>query len=148
MYWAHVGDSRIYLLRGETITQLTRDHTRGEFARRDGRSRPMRADGLAQSFIFGSRGLGSDGDVRIDAGTDTGAHLLLTEDYIVLCSDGLSNFVPSHRIARAIWEHDTPQASATWLHQRAIDAGSDDNITILVLRVNRSPHEPSLLTVW
>lgn len=148
LYWAHVGDSRIYLLRGETITQLTRDHTRGEFARRDGRASPMKPKSLAQNFLFGSRGLGSDDDIRIDAGTDTGSQTLFVGDHLLLCSDGLSNFVPSHRIARAVWDAENPAACAQWLVDRAIAAGSDDNITVMILRVERSPHEPDMLTVW
>lgn len=147
-YWAHVGDSRIYLYRNRSLTQLSRDHTRGEFARRDGRDMPPRPKGLAQSFIFGSRGLGCDGDVRIDAGTDTGQEVLLEGDQLVLCTDGLTNFVPSHRIAQILAEHPDPTESSRVLVKRAIAAGSDDNITALVVRVVRSPREPEMLSLW
>ena len=147
-YWAHVGDSRLYLIRGESVTQLSRDHTRGEFARRDGRAAPSRPRGLAQSFIFGSRGIGCDGDVRVDAGTDTGEVTLLAGDVLLMCTDGLSNFIPHHRLARAVRELPDPQECARHLVMRAIEAGSDDNITALLLRVVRSPHEPDVLTLW
>jgi serine/threonine protein phosphatase PrpC len=147
-YWAHVGDSRIYHLRGDTLTRLTRDHTRGEFATRDGRSIPSHARSLAQSFIFGSRGMGIDGDVRIDAGTDTGGLELLTGDYLLLCTDGLTSAVPDHRIASALQESPEPASCAAWLVERAIAAGSDDNITVMILRVDRSLNEPAELTLW
>lgn len=147
-HWAHVGDSRIYLFRNGELSQLTCDHTRGEFARRDGRATPIRPKGLAQSFIFGSRGLGCDGDIRIDAGTDTGQEDLLAGDQIMLCTDGLTSFVPSHRIAQIMQVSDRPQDCARALVKRAIAAGSDDNITALVLRVVRSPNEPDMLSLW
>lgn len=147
-YWAHVGDSRIYLMRSGELMQLSRDQTRGEFARRDGRAQPSRPRGLAQSFIFGSRGLGCDGDVRVDAGTDTGQEVLLEDDLLLLCSDGLTNFVPSHRITQILTSHADPTDGARALVKRAIAAGSDDNITAVVLRVIRSPREPDMLTLW
>ncbi|MFT5685623.1 MAG: serine/threonine protein phosphatase PrpC [Myxococcota bacterium] len=147
-YWAHVGDSRIYHLRGETFTRLTRDHTRGEFATRDGRAPPSHAGSLAQSFIFGSRGMGLDGDVRIDAGTDTGVQELMTGDYLLLCTDGLTSAVPDHRLASTLQEGREPSDCAAWLVERAIAAGSDDNITVMILRVDRSLNEPAELTLW
>ena len=147
-YWAHVGDSRIYHLRGDTLTSLTRDHTRGEFARRDGRPTPIHARSLAQSFIFGSRGIGVDGEVRIDAGTDTGKQELLTGDYLLLCTDGLTSAVPDHRLASALQETREPSTCAAWLANRAIAAGSDDNITVMIIRVDRSLNEPPELTLW
>lgn len=147
-YWAHVGDSRIYHLRGETISCLTRDHTRGEFAARDGRPSPKHASSLSQSFIFGSRGLGLNGDIRIDAGTDTGTLELLTGDYLLLCSDGLTSTVPDHRLASALKAHGDPSTCAAWLAERAIAAGSTDNITIVIVRVDRSPHQHVELTMW
>jgi protein phosphatase len=147
-YWAHVGDSRIYLLRNGALSQLSRDQTRGEFARRDGRSSPNRPNGLAQSFIFGSRGLGIDGDIRIDAGTDTGQEVLLRDDVLCLCSDGLTNFVPGHRITQILHTHPDPFESARLLVKRAIAAGSDDNITVVVLRVLDSPRDLDSLTLW
>lgn len=147
-YWAHVGDSRIYHLREDIFTRLTRDQTRGEFAARDGRPAPSHATSLAQSFIFGSRGMGIDGDVRIDAGTDTGGLKLLTGDQLLLCTDGLTNAVPDHRLASALKESQDPADCAAWLVERAIAAGSKDNITVLIIRVNRSLNEPVELTLW
>ena len=148
VYWAHVGDSRIYHLRDDTITCLTRDHTRGEFAARDGRPPPKHADSLSQSFIFGSRGMGLNEDIRLDAGTDTGTEVLLTGDYLLLCSDGLTGNVPEHRLASALREHRDPATSASWLAERAIAAGSTDNITVVIVRVDHSPHQPIELTIW
>ncbi|MCB9797414.1 MAG: serine/threonine-protein phosphatase [Alphaproteobacteria bacterium] len=136
-YWCHIGDSRLYLWRDGTIRLITRDHTRAEFAERDGRV--VEGDGsyLTQNFVYGSRGLGDDPTVRIDAGTDTGCLELRPRDRILLCSDGLSGPVEDHRIADAIRDTPEPQAAATSLMERALASGSDDNVTVIVARIDR-----------
>ncbi len=147
LHWVHVGDSRIYHLRGDALTCLTRDHTRAEFARRDGRPQPAHGAGLAQSFIFGSRGLGLDGDIRIDAGTDTGTVELITGDVVLLCTDGLTNAVPDAQLIAPL-QHADATASARALMALAMAARSDDNITVMVLRVERSPHAVIEQSMW
>lgn len=135
-YWAHVGDSRLYHMRGEALHLMTRDHTRGEFARRDARHPPRDPGYLAQNFIFGSRGLGDDEGIRIDAGTDTGVLELKKGDRLILTTDGVSAFVEDHRIRDAVREAPEPAACATWLLERAMAAGSNDNITAVVARID------------
>ncbi|MED5372231.1 MAG: PP2C family serine/threonine-protein phosphatase [Myxococcota bacterium] len=134
--WCHVGDSRLYLWRRGTMQRITQDHTRANFAKRDGR--PADPDGvyLAQNFVYGSRGFGDDKGIRIDAGTDTGTLRLEVGDRLVLCSDGLSGIVEDHRIADLLGEVPEPQAAATALMERALAAGSDDNVTVMVARVD------------
>jgi len=132
-YWVHVGDSRIYLLRDGALRLLTRDHTRGEFALRDGLAIPRRARHLAQSFLFGSRGLKQDEDIRIDAGTDTGHVPLLADDVVLLCSDGVSNFVSEDAITAALVL--PPNQATERLFTMAVESGSDDNVTAVVVRV-------------
>lgn len=137
-YWCHVGDSRLYLWRDGQIRRITRDHTRSEFASRDGRVTDVDNGAfLAQNFVFGSRGMGNDGGIRIDAGTDTGCFELRPRDRLIVCSDGLSTPVEDHRIADVIRETPEPQASATALMERSLAAGSDDNVTVIVARVDR-----------
>jgi len=138
-YWCHVGDSRLYHWRRGVLRQLSRDHTWKEFAQRDGRPH-SEADGrhLVQNFVFGSRGLGDDPMIRLDYGMDTGSMDLEPGDRFIVCSDGLSGFVPSHRIADVLQETLNPQGAATALVERALAAGSDDNVTVMVVRVEDS----------
>lgn len=140
-YWVQVGDSRLYHQRGEQLRRLTRDHTRGEFATRDQRRMPSEPQYLAQNFIFGSRGLGDDEGIRIDPGVDSGQVRIRAGDRLLLCSDGLSAMVPDHRIRDALREGMGTASCAAWLVDRALAAGSDDNITVLVL----SAGEPDTL---
>ncbi len=135
LVWAHVGDSRLYLWREGCLTQLSRDHTRAEFASRDGRLIPSHPGHLAQNFIYGSRGLGDDTGVRIDRGLDTGSLHLAPGDRLVFVTDGVSGRVDSAWIADAVRHVPDPGACAVALMERAMAAESDDNITALVLRV-------------
>ncbi|MDP2317076.1 MAG: serine/threonine-protein phosphatase [Pseudomonadota bacterium] len=136
LHWAHVGDSRLYHWREGRIARLTKDHTRGEFARRDRRANPTHAENLAQNFIYGSRGLGDDTGLRIDRGIDTGTVALRPDDRLLLCSDGLSGCVEDAWIADLLRNVPEPTACAVSLMERAIASESDDNITTVVLRVD------------
>ncbi len=135
LHWAHVGDSRLYHWREGRLTRLTRDQTRGEFARRDRRSIPAHPDHLAQNFIYGSRGLGDDAGLRIDRGLDTGTLDLCPGDRLLLCSDGLCGRVEDAWIGDLLRNVPEPNACAVSLMERALAAESDDNITTMVLRV-------------
>lgn len=139
LYWVHVGDSRLYLFREGRLSRLTTDQTRKEFALRD--HRPVSRDGdlLAQNFIYGSRGLGNDQGIRIDAGRDTGSRRLFPGDRLLFCTDGLTSEVDDLRIADALREVPTPAACAEVLLERAIAQGSTDNLTILIARVDSVP---------
>ena len=136
LYWANVGDSRLYHVRGGVITRVTRDQTRAELARRDRRPLPIHPGNLAQSFIYGSRGLGDDAALRIDRGIDTGSFNLHPDDRIVLCTDGLCGRVEDAWIADLVRNVPEPTACAVSLMERAIASESDDNITTMVMRVD------------
>jgi PPM family protein phosphatase len=134
--WTHVGDSRLYLCRDGELETLTRDHTRGEFARRDGRPVGNDQGFLAQNFIYGSRGIGDDAAIRVDPGLDSGSFPLLLGDRLLLCSDGLSAFVDEERILDVLRHRPEPQAAASMLMERASASGSDDNISVLIARID------------
>lgn len=135
LYWAHVGDSRVYLARPDALQQLSRDHNRGEFASRDGRPPPRDPSALCQGFVFGSRGFGDDDSIRIDLGKDTGCVPLQVGDRLLFCSDGLYNHIPLDRLHRALLDAEDPNTLAESLVEQAMAGGSDDNITALILVV-------------
>ncbi len=139
-WWVHVGDSRLYHLRGGGLSQLTRDHVREEFARRDGRPIPDRPGALSQSFIYGSRGLGNDLDIRLDDGIDTGRVMLKPHDRFMLCSDGISGALDHDRLADTLSPRaeSTPTDAAGVLARSAMEAGTTDNITAIVVQVDRT----------
>ncbi len=134
--WVNVGDSRIYRYRDDTLELLTLDHTRNEFARRDGRTLiDIDADHLAQNFIYGSRGLGDNSKLRLEAGLDSGADPLEPGDVLLLCSDGVWGSLDSDQISRVLYELADPQQAADQLVEQAMGHGATDNLTALVVQV-------------
>lgn len=137
--WVHVGDSRLYILRHTQLRQVSLDQTHAEFARRDRRVPGANAAWPAQSFIYGSRGLGMDGQLRLDPGLDGGVHALTRGERVLLCSDGLSNFLGDAEITRRLARAPNAQKAADDLVEAAMDADSDDNLTALVIDVRKVP---------
>lgn len=133
--WANVGDSRVYLFRDNRLRQLSADHTRNEFARRDGMADLPDGDNLAQNFIYGSRGIGDNTRLRLEPGLDSGLEPLKSGDRLLLCTDGLWGAVDDASMADVLRHTPDPQPAAVALTERAIARGSTDNITVLVVRV-------------
>ncbi|MBW1881316.1 MAG: serine/threonine-protein phosphatase [Deltaproteobacteria bacterium] len=133
--WVQVGDSRLYLYRDGRLECLTPDHTQREFARRDGVTEGEEAGHLAQNFIFGSRGLGDDAELRLESGRDSGRVPLARGDRILLCTDGLWGAVDDVSVADVLRHTPDPQAAAVACMERAIARGSTDNISVIVARV-------------
>ena len=135
--WVNVGDSRLYRFRDNNIELLTMDHTRNEFARRDGRAMvPDIGNHLAQNFIYGSRGLGDNSTLRIEAGLDTGTLPLEPGDVLLLCTDGLWAFTDSLDLARVLAAQPDASKAAQELVDIAMSRGATDNITALVVAVD------------
>ncbi len=130
--WVHVGDSRLYLLRDDKLSRLTTDHTQNEFARRDSRTPVSDGDRLAQTFIYGSRGLGGDERLRLDVGKDSGQLDLLAGDRLLLCTDGITSVLDDATIEATLGEADVSAAPRSLL-KLALDRESRDNVTALVV---------------
>jgi protein phosphatase len=137
LVWCHVGDSRLFVLRRGVLHLLTRDHTRSEFAERDGRQPPSHPQLLAQNFIFGSRGLGTDNSLRIDRGLDTGMLMLESGDRLLLCSDGLYAWAEESELGAILQAAIDPAQAATQMVALAMANHSDDNATAVVLFADR-----------
>jgi len=127
---AHVGDSRAYRLRNDTLEQLTEDHTLVGRMVREGKLRPEEATHHPQRSII-TRVLGVDSDVQVDLQEIE----LELGDRLLLCSDGLSSMIEFDSIHRALSETDDPQSAADRLVALAIEAGGEDNVTVLVLDI-------------
>ncbi len=124
---AHVGDSRVYRLRGGVLTQLTRDHSVWEELKAAGRAPPERANFQFKNQI--TRALGIEGSHR----ADSSVHELLAGDTFLMCSDGLYDPVGDEAIATAL-AATSPEEACETLVVGAYDAGGSDNITGVVLR--------------
>lgn len=125
-YLAHVGDSRIYLVRRGAILQLTTDHTLVEEMVQKGLITPREARVHPKRNII-TRALGTEESVQIDIvqmGTRPG-------DAFFLCSDGMTNYVDEREILRtAMSERGWPE-KLKHLVSIALENGGADNITAL-----------------
>ena len=132
--FAHIGDSRAYLLRDGALRQVSDDHSLvGEMVR-DGRLTAEEAAVHPHRSIL-SRALGTEPQARIDEFTEE----ILPGDVLLLCSDGLSGPVPADAIKLALTRSD-PQAAAERLILEARKQGGPDNITAVVVRIDEGPH--------
>ena len=128
---AHIGDSRLYRLRGETMEQVTRDHSLLQEQLDSGLITPEEAK-LSQNKNLVTRALG------IDPGVDTELHVYETQpdDVYVLCSDGLSDMVEDEEIRLTVLTLKTnPSLTVQQLIQAANDNGGRDNISAMLIRV-------------
>ena len=126
-YCAHVGDSRIYLLREGRLLQVTRDHSlvqelmeKGEIKPEEMRTHPNR------NMITRAVGVG------LTIETDLMQIPLCAGDKLLLCSDGLTNMVGNEQIA-ALLGQNTGEDACRLLIEEANKAGGMDNITAVVI---------------
>jgi PPM family protein phosphatase len=132
-YVAHVGDSRAYLFRDGNLQRLTRDHSLVERMVEEGRLEAEQARHHPQQNIL-TRVLGGNDDLEVD---DLTVDPIQTGDRILLCTDGLSHMVDDDVIEGILREEEDPQRAADRLVEAAIEAGGDDNVTVLVLDVEQ-----------
>lgn len=127
----HVGDSRAYLLRDGTLTQVTTDHTFVEYLVESGRLTPEEARNHPQRSVL-LRVLGdADGDVQLDESIREA----VPGDRWLLCSDGLSGPVTADTIAEVLRTIPDPAQAANHLIDLAERAGGPDNITAIILDI-------------
>lgn len=130
--FAHVGDSRLYLIRHDSITRLTRDHSYVGRLVETGLVRSEDAESHPQRHIL-TAALGSGRDVTPHIPEQP---VLLEEgDILLLCTDGLWGVVGDPDLARIV-QANPPAEACQELVTMALDRGGPDNITVLVLRVS------------
>jgi serine/threonine protein phosphatase PrpC len=131
LYFAHVGDSRLYLIRGGRILRLTRDHSYVGRLVESGIVRAEDAEKHPQRHIL-TAALGAGRELVVD-GAEQGV-ALQDEDDLLLCTDGLWGVVTEEEL-EALVSGNTPAQSCAALVKLARQRGGPDNITLQVLRV-------------
>jgi PPM family protein phosphatase len=132
LYFAHVGDSRLYLIRNQAISRLTRDHSYVSRLVENGLVRSEDAESHPQRHIL-TAALGSGRDIIPDV-PETPA-LLQEGDILLLCTDGLWGVVGDPEIA-SIVRSNPPAESCRALVNLALERGGPDNVTVLLLRIS------------
>ena len=132
LYFAHVGDSRLYLVRGAAVSRLTRDHSYVGRLVESGIVRAEDAETHPQRHIL-TAALGSGSEVIPD--TPEREMTLEGRDTLILCTDGLWGLVTEQEMANAV-SASGPAETCSTLVQLALVRGGPDNITVQVLRVD------------
>lgn len=126
--WAHVGDSRLYLVRDGSMRQITRDHTYVNDLIANGSITPSEAEYHPKRNML-MRAVGVDEYVQVD----TGEFPLQAGDILLLCSDGLTNMVTEGAI-QTVLEADSCANPAVSLVECAKAGGGIDNISVIVVK--------------
>lgn len=125
----HVGDSRVYLLRGDDLIRMTSDHSWVNEQVKLG----LMTDDTAQRHPMRNivtRALGSREDVLVDIASTR----LEPGDTFLLCSDGLNTMLSDEQIREQLLRHrDDPEAACRALVHAANIGGGEDNVTVVVV---------------
>ena len=124
----HIGDSRAYLLRGDTLTQVTTDHSFVQYLVDSGQITPEEAEHHPQRNVV----MRILGDSQADVTPDETMREAVVGDRWLLCSDGLSGVVSSDTIAEILTDVRDPGECAEELIRLALLAGGPDNVTCVV----------------
>jgi protein phosphatase len=132
---ANVGDSRAYLVRADQLTQVTQDHSivadqvaKGEIREEDARTSPQR------NLLTQALGTHESLDRRMPSVYEL---TLLPEDCLLLCSDGFFDVLNAEDYLNTL-RIDDPQGSAVRLAALAIERGTTDNVSAIVVAVSPS----------
>lgn len=137
--FAHVGDSRLYLVRAHAIEPLTTDHSWVAEQVRSGLMTEAEAERSPRRNMV-TRALGVEPDIDVTVG-ETELH---TGDILLLCSDGLTRGVDAGAILHSLTRTDDMSETAQRLITLANDAGGEDNITVITLAI----HDATGQTMW
>lgn len=129
-YIAHVGDSRVYLVRSGVIEQVTEDHSLVAQSVREGLMTPEEAKNHRLGNVI-TRALGSNPEVEVDVQV----RAVRRGDKFLLCSDGLSGHVEDEEMKDLVINHEVQEAGRQ-LVGLACARGGKDNITVVVVEVD------------
>jgi serine/threonine protein phosphatase PrpC len=139
----HVGDSRCYRLRGDTLTQITRDHSLLQEQLDAGLLTPEEA-ALSPHKNLVTRALGVEAGVMLELNE----HQLEPDDIYLMCSDGLTDMMNDAQIAGTLRQRAALSVMANHLIAQANDNGGRDNITVLLTRVASNSEKRGLISRW
>jgi protein phosphatase len=129
---AHVGDSRAYLIRRNTLSQITTDHSLvkrlievGQITAQEAKTHPQR------NVLY--RALGRDGELQVD----TYLQSVPSNSSLLLCSDGLWGMISEGTMQSIVYTAPSPQIACRRLVARANKNGGEDNITAVLVQIDR-----------
>lgn len=128
LYIAHVGDSRVYIVRDEEIRQITVDHSFVEDLIKEGTITREEADNHPKKHML-MKALGGDTNLM----PDTYIQELKTHDTILMCTDGLTNMLKENEIFKII--QNNKESAHNELVNMANKKGGRDNVTVIMIEI-------------
>ena len=129
VYFAQVGDSRAYIIRGGVAHQMTKDQSLVQRMVDAGKLTPEQAERSEHRNII-LQALGPEKSIVPEFTRDR----LMNDDVLVLCSDGLSNQMNAQEIAEMAKKNEDLEGLCEALVSRALETGAPDNVTVVVGR--------------
>ncbi len=137
--YAHVGDTRLYLFRDRSLVKITNDHSTVGFLEESGRLTELAAMQHPKRNEV-NKALGYEPNLSLAKDfVDTGDSPFLPGDMILLCSDGLTDMIPSAVIIDILQKKNNLKMKASELVEAANQAGGKDNITVVLVHNNKLP---------
>lgn len=138
-YYAHVGDTRLYLLRDSSLIKVTKDHSFVGFLEDSGRlSEDAAMKHPKRNEIDKALGFIRPSDLRNDY-IETGQSPFLPGDMLLVCSDGLTDLVNKSSISAILAETSSLAEKARQLVDAANNNGGKDNITTVLIKNSNKP---------
>lgn len=132
---AHIGDSRLYLLRDNHLQQITKDHTfvqrlvdSGKITEEEAKTHPRRS--VLMRVL---------GDVDSSPQVDTDVLDTRPGDVWLLCSDGLCGYVEDHDIEKILRRRSSLQGAVDSLIDKSLAHGAPDNVTVVLVETELAP---------
>jgi serine/threonine protein phosphatase PrpC len=140
-WYAHVGDTRIYLLRDRSLIKISKDHSVVGFLEESGKLSEEEAMRHPRRNEI-NKALGFEEEITTaDDFIETGESPFLSGDLLLLCSDGLTDMISSATIISLLTAKKSLGAKAKSLIDAANDAGGNDNITVVLVENNKQPKQ-------
>ena len=132
-YYAHVGDTRLYLYRDNTLVKISHDHSFVGFLEDSGRLNEVEAMNHAKRNEI-NKALGFSNTLQESDYIETGESPFLPNDMLLLCSDGVSDLIDREAMISILKTNETLSKKGALLIDAANAAGGKDNITAVLVK--------------
>ncbi len=129
VYAVNIGDSRMYIIKDDSITQVTHDHSYVQYLVDIGKLTADEAKRSTNKNII-TRAVGTESTVECDFFT---VDADMSGGFVLLCSDGLTNHITEDDIVACVKGAEDPSAACASLIDRANEGGGSDNITAVII---------------
>ena len=125
-WWAHIGDSRLYLHRNNRLIQITEDQTLARYLVEEGEMKPEQIPDHYSKNVM---------DQYVGCGfctPETGAFNIEPDDWLILTSDGVHNHMESKELTSTLMQHRSIEQKVENMVQAVLANGGEDNLTIIM----------------